>query len=419
MKRIEEFSDDEDYLPVSASRYFNKNKAYVEDHTNGTNGKASGVSISSADELDKSKKSVAELDKFAFTRKRPIELLEDDDDDDDVVVIKSATVPDVQQTNGSKRRRRYQTIDDSDDDETDEIGSFGGNLNTRNGAPDYANDEALAKKLQDVEYQGGRGRGRQVQLLSDSDEEEEEEVNPILTTLQRCDLIAASLRDELHANGSSESALTEDRYAEVDASAAKIVSQSDVCAACGIAESDTQRMLKPYQLVGVNFMLLLHRQHVGGAILADEMGLGKTVQAVAYLALLKHLDGDAGPHLLVAPASLLENWQRELKKWCPAFNVELYHGPGRVALNRKLQYIAKARGPAPFNVMLTCYSLFERQSAQTKDDRKFLKKWDWSCVVMDEAHLLKDRSSFRSKKIARYSSQSKAETYAHWNPTSE
>jgi len=84
-------------------------------------------------------------------------------------------------------------------------------------------------------------------------------------------------------------------------------------------------------------------------------------QAVAFLALLKHLDGDAGPHLLVAPASLLENWQRELQKWCPAFKVELYHGPGRVSLNRKLQYVAKSKGPAPFNVMLTCYSLFERQ----------------------------------------------------------
>lgn len=92
MKRIEEFSDDEDYLPVSASRYFNKNKANIEDRTNGTNGKASGATISSADDLDKSKKSVVELDKFAFTRKRPIELLEDDDDDDDVIVTKSATV---------------------------------------------------------------------------------------------------------------------------------------------------------------------------------------------------------------------------------------------------------------------------------------------------------------------------------------
>lgn len=130
-----------------------------------------------------------------------------------------------QQNNGNKRRRRYQTIDDSDEDDPDMKGSFGGDLTARNGAVECADDEALAKKSQDTVYQAGRGRSRQVQLLSDSDEEEEEEVNPITITLQRCDLIAASLREELHASGSSETAINEDRYAEVDVAAAKIVSQ--------------------------------------------------------------------------------------------------------------------------------------------------------------------------------------------------
>jgi hypothetical protein len=45
--------------------------------------------------------------------------------------------------------------------------------------------------------------------------------------------------------------------------------QADVCAACGIAENDASRVLKPYQLVGVNFMLLLHRKNVGGGICAS------------------------------------------------------------------------------------------------------------------------------------------------------
>lgn len=85
------------------------------------------------------------------------------------------------------------------------------------------------------------------------------------------------------------------------------------------------------------------------------------VQAVAFLALLKHLDGDPGPHLLVAPASLLENWLREIRKWCPAFRVVLYHGNERAVQYEKLHRAAKGKGPAPFNVMLTCYSLFERQ----------------------------------------------------------
>jgi hypothetical protein len=86
-------------------------------------------------------------------------------------------------------------------------------------------DEALAKKLQDSEYRAGQRRSCQVQILLDSDEDEDQEVNPITITLQRCDQIAASLREELHAGSSSENAMNEDCYAEVDVAAAKIVSQ--------------------------------------------------------------------------------------------------------------------------------------------------------------------------------------------------
>jgi hypothetical protein len=50
--------------------------------------------------------------------------------------------------------------------------------------------------------------------------------------------------------------------------------------------------LKPYQLVGINFLLLLYRQKVGGAILADEMGLGKTAQAICFLGLLAEFEHD-------------------------------------------------------------------------------------------------------------------------------
>ncbi|KAF7002982.1 hypothetical protein CFC21_018374 [Triticum aestivum] len=131
-------------------------------------------------------------------------------------------------------------------------------------------------------------------------------------------------------------------------------------------------VLKPYQLVGVNFLLLLHQKGIGGAILADEMGLGKTVQAVTYLNLLQHLYDDPGPHLIVCPASVLENWERELKKWCPSFSIIMFHGAGRTAFSK---------------------------DAQQKDDRKALKRWKWSCVLMDEAHVLKDKGSFRWKNL--------------------
>lgn len=48
-------------------------------------------------------------------------------------------------------------------------------------------------------------------------------------------------------------------------------------------------------------------------------------------------------------------------------------------------------------VMNLAFSMFD--SEQMKEDRKFLKKWNWSTVLMDEAHLLKDRGSYRSKRL--------------------
>jgi SWI/SNF-related matrix-associated actin-dependent regulator 1 of chromatin subfamily A len=226
--------------------------------------------------------------------------------------------------------------------------------------------------------------------------EEEEEDDVVAKALHKCAKISAELKRDLYGSSSVANC---DRYAEVESSSLRIVTQDDVNAACRSEDSDFQPVLKPYQLVGVNFLLLLYQKSIGGAILADEMGLGKTIQAITYLTLLKHLHNDPGPHLIVCPASVLENWERELKKWCPSFSILQYHGAARSAYSKELSSLAKAGLPPPFNVLLVCYSLFERHSAQQKDDRKILKRWRWSCVLMDEAHALKDKNSYRWKNL--------------------
>ncbi|CAA2954863.1 CHROMATIN REMODELING 19 [Olea europaea subsp. europaea] len=223
---------------------------------------------------------------------------------------------------------------------------------------------------------------------------EEDDDDVVKKALRKCGKISAELKEELYGTNAAQF----DHYSEVEeASAVKIVTQGDVNEACGTDHSDP--MLKPYQLVGVNFLLLLYRKKIAGAILADEMGLGKTVQAITYLALLKHLEEDPGPHLIVCPASVLENWERELKKWIPSFTTLQYHGASRSAYSKELSSLSKAGLTPPFNVILVCYSLFERHSAQQKDDRKVLKRWRWSCVIMDEAHALKDKNSYRWKNL--------------------
>ncbi|KAK4400152.1 protein CHROMATIN REMODELING 19 [Sesamum angolense] len=254
--------------------------------------------------------------------------------------------------------------------------------------------------IEDDEDEDDHGDGK-VGDFSDHEvwlsEEEAEEEDVVKKALRKCEKISAELKRELY--GTSSAAC--DRYSEVEmgSSAARIVTQEDVNEACGSADLDFKPMLKPYQLIGVNFLLLLYRKKIEGAILADEMGLGKTVQAITYLTLLKHLEDDPGPHLIVCPASVLENWERELKKWSPSFTVLQYHGSARSAYSKELSSLGKAGLPPPFDVILVCYSLFERHSAQQKDDRKILRHWKWSCVLMDEAHALKDKNSYRWKNL--------------------
>lgn len=63
-----------------------------------------------------------------------------------------------------------------------------------------------------------------------------------------------------------------------------------------------------------------------------------TTISLGTAGVLKHAEQDAGPHLIVAPASLLENWQRELQRWCPGLDVVTYYGSDRAALRQQLLY---------------------------------------------------------------------------------
>lgn len=88
-------------------------------------------------------------------------------------------------------------------------------------------------------------------------------------------------------------------------------------------DSKSQLSLTPFQLVGLNWMLLLRRERLHG-VLADEMGLGKSIQTAALLAYLATTGENTGPHLIVTPASTIANWVRELKKWAPALRTHAY-----------------------------------------------------------------------------------------------
>ncbi|MBK9336709.1 MAG: DEAD/DEAH box helicase [Lewinellaceae bacterium] len=198
--------------------------------------------------------------------------------------------------------------------------------------------------------------------------------------------------------------------------------------------TDLQATLRPYQLHGVKW-LVGHFQHGFGACLADDMGLGKTLQTIAALLYVKHnatpekeqsilpdfaknstsenshtSDQPASKNaallapgggaqyslfqsyqaeirplqaLVILPASLVFNWQRELAQFAPGLFVYAHSGP------RRLKDI---RAIAGHDVVLTTYHT-------ARQDLDLLGKLEWRVIVLDESQQIKNRESEVSRVV--------------------
>ncbi|SAM03799.1 hypothetical protein [Absidia glauca] len=151
--------------------------------------------------------------------------------------------------------------------------------------------------------------------------------------------------------------------------------------------------LKPYQLIGVNWMLLLYRKGISG-ILADEMGLGKTAQVISFLGRLQELGVSRGPHMIVVPASTLDNWLREFERFCPALEVRCYYGSQAARLALQKELLGERND---IQAVVTTYSMVCGNS----DDRRFLRKLRCDSMILDEGHMIKNYASARYDHLMR------------------
>ncbi|KAG5835158.1 SWI/SNF-related matrix-associated actin-dependent regulator of chromatin subfamily A containing DEAD/H box 1B-like isoform X1 [Anguilla anguilla] len=154
--------------------------------------------------------------------------------------------------------------------------------------------------------------------------------------------------------------------------------------------------LKPYQLVGLNWLIMLYQNNLNG-ILADEMGLGKTIQAISFLASL-YEDGVCGPHLIVVPASTLDNWVRELNLWCPSLKVLVYNGS--IEERKSLRHNI-LNNQVEYNVIMSTYNL----TIGTDSDRSLFRKLELKYAVFDEGHMLKNMNSLRYRHLMAINAQ--------------
>lgn len=136
--------------------------------------------------------------------------------------------------------------------------------------------------------------------------------------------------------------------------------------------------LFPYQKTGYLWLKYMLEENQG-CILGDEMGLGKTMQVITELLHLKS-EGKL-PALVIAPISLLVNWERECSKFAPSLNTFIHHGNNRTGNYKDL---------FQYDVVITSYTT-------VVSDLFMLNMITWHLVVLDEAQSIKNPYSARSK----------------------
>jgi hypothetical protein len=148
------------------------------------------------------------------------------------------------------------------------------------------------------------------------------------------------------------------------------------------APAGLQATLRAYQLEGLAWMQFLREYEFGG-ILADDMGLGKTVQTLAHILVEKEAGRLDAPALVVAPTSLIGNWQTEAARFAPGLRVLPLQGKDRAA---SFDRIADA------DLVLTSYALLGRDEAALRKERYHL-------LILDEAQYIKN-SRARAAQVA-------------------
>ncbi|MBD2209481.1 DEAD/DEAH box helicase [Nostoc linckia FACHB-104] len=154
-----------------------------------------------------------------------------------------------------------------------------------------------------------------------------------------------------------------------------------------------QGNLREYQKRGVSWLQYLEKLGLNGC-LADDMGLGKSVQVIARLVQEKQGQrGDLPPTLLIAPTSVVGNWQKEIAKFAPHLTSMVHHGSDRTQESADFKAACLQH-----DVVITSFTL-------ARKDEKLLNSVEWHRLVLDEAQNIKNPKAAQTKAILKLSAK--------------
>ncbi|MCH8547687.1 MAG: DEAD/DEAH box helicase [Balneolaceae bacterium] len=134
--------------------------------------------------------------------------------------------------------------------------------------------------------------------------------------------------------------------------------------------------LRSYQLASLSWMNFLNRYGFGG-ILADDMGLGKTIQVLALLQKIAESEKKKPQCLILAPRSVIHNWQAESEKFTPEFKVYIHHGTDR---------IGDISDWPDADLCITTYSTM-------RNDIEVIENISFDYAILDESHTVRNPAS--------------------------
>jgi hypothetical protein len=159
--------------------------------------------------------------------------------------------------------------------------------------------------------------------------------------------------------------------------------------------------LRTHQRQGLGWLQHLYRlspHMTSGCVLADDMGLGKTLQLLSFIAWSMEQDPDGAPVLIVAPVSLLDNWEREMRHFLdPRISEEVLKLYGRSLQEARLpkgELPPEVRAHGIQNLLRFGWRHDKRivlTTYETLRDQEFsLARQAWSVVICDEAQKIKN-----------------------------
>ena len=142
----------------------------------------------------------------------------------------------------------------------------------------------------------------------------------------------------------------------------------------------------PYQVIGIEWLTSQKKLGLKGAILGDVMGLGKTLQAIGFIT--KNVNDGLQNNLVICPATLIENWKKEIQKFSPKLKVLTHFGQYRTGI---------PSGLINHDIVVTSYDALVA-------DHAIIRAINWNIVILDEAQQIKNpeaKRTLRSKSLPR------------------